>query len=46
MKELSNKELMDIKGGGLSFGLGFVITAGAAFIIGVIDGIVRPLKCN
>lgn len=46
MKELSKNELMRVKGGGFSFGLGLAITAGVTFLIGVIDGIVRPLKCN
>lgn len=46
MQELSKSELSKVKGGGLNFGIGFAITAGVAFLIGVIDGIVRPLKCN
>ena len=45
MKELSQKELCDINGGShLALGLGII--AGITFIIGVIDGYVRPLKCN
>ena len=49
MKELNNKELMKVEGGSFSFGVGALIAgiaAGVTFIIGVIDGIVRPLKCN
>ncbi len=42
--ELNKKELMKVNGGG--FGLGLLIGAGVCFIIGVIDGYIRPLKCN
>lgn len=42
--ELSKTELNNIVGGGLT---GFAIFGGIiAFIIGVIDGYTRPLKCN
>ncbi len=44
MVKLEKKELMGISGGGL--GLGLLIVAGVLFIIGVIDGYTRPLKCN
>jgi len=44
MKEVKETELKQIKGGGV--GVGFLIAAGIVFIIGVIDGYVRPLKCN
>ena len=44
MDKLNEKELMKVSGGG--FGLGLLITAGVIFIIGVIDGYVRPLACN
>lgn len=43
---LEKKELMAIKGGGVSIGLCTLIGAGIVFLIGVIDGYVRPLKCN
>ena len=46
MVELNNKELMQVKGGGISLGTGLLITAGVVFVIGIIDGYVRPLKCN
>ncbi len=45
MKELNDKELMTINGG-FGLGWGILIGAGITFIIGVIDGFVRPLKCN
>lgn len=45
MRELSSNELNEVNGGGgISFGL--AVFAGITFIIGVIDGYVRPLKCN
>lgn len=44
MQELSKQELRQIKGGGI--GLGIAIVAGVIFIIGVIDGYVRPLRCH
>lgn len=43
---LKKQELMAIKGGGISVGLWTLIGAGVVFLIGVIDGYVRPLKCN
>ena len=45
MKNLDDNELMTVNGG-FSFGLGLAIGAGITFLIGVIDGFVRPLKCN
>jgi hypothetical protein len=44
MERLNQIELKNINGGGIGFliGLGALIT----FIIGIVDGYVRPLKCN
>jgi len=44
VQEITKNELKQIKGGGV--GVGILIAAGVVFIIGVIDGYVRPLKCN
>ena len=44
MNKISNNELKQINGGG--FGLGLLIGGLATFLIGVIDGYVRPLKCR
>ena len=44
MKELKLDDLRNVNGGG--FGLALGIFAAVTFIIGVIDGYVRPLKCN
>lgn len=46
MKNLTNEELKDVTGGGFHIGILAGIMAGVSFIIGVIDGLVRPLKCN
>ena len=43
---MNNEELKCIEGGGLSIGAIVGIAAGITLIIGIIDGIVRPLKCN
>lgn len=46
MKKLNKQDLLKVNGGGISFGVGLLITAGIVFVIGVIDGFMRPLKCN
>lgn len=45
MKTLSNKELKEVKGGA-AVGAYILIGGLIVFLIGVIDGYVRPLKCN
>lgn len=45
MKELDSKELCEINGGSKVV-IGLAIVAGITFLIGVIDGYVRPLNCN
>lgn len=44
MTKLDNVELKQLNGGGL--GLGLLIGAGIVFLIGVVDGYIRPLPCN
>jgi hypothetical protein len=44
MMQLNDEELSNIRGGG--FGLFIAIASLITFAIGVIDGYVRPLKCN
>ena len=45
--ELSNNQLIDINGGGYSKYAIYIVIGGAiTFLIGVIDGFLRPLKCN
>ena len=41
---LTKKELKEIQGGGV--GTYIIIGGIIVFLIGVIDGYVRPLKCN
>ena len=45
MRELIDNELMTVNGG-FNVWLGIAIGAGVTFLLGVIDGYVRPLKCN
>lgn len=46
MKTLTEEKLASISGGGLSFGAISAIIGGVVFLIGLIDGIVRPGKCS
>ena len=46
MKNLTSNEMKNISGGGINIGLWFGIGAGVSFLIGLIDGLIRPLKCN
>lgn len=46
MKKIKNNELKNIYGGGFNFGIAAMIGAGITFIIGIIDGYIRPLACN
>ena len=41
-----SQELKNIDGGGVNVGLVVGIGAGITFLIGLIDGLFRPLKCN
>lgn len=45
MQKLTNKELIMVEGGFAICGL-LGIVGGLAFLVGIIDGFVRPLKCN
>ena len=46
MKIVSDEELSKIEGGALTLGAILAIGGIATFLIGVVDGYVRPLKCN
>ena len=46
MKHINNKQLKEIKGGGVNWGLMAGIGAVASFLIGLIDGLINPKKCN
>ena len=44
MKKLNNEEMLNVKGGaGKLWG---VLGAGIVFLIGLIDGLLNPRKCN
>lgn len=47
---LENDELIDVNGGALTAasvgGIAVLVSCGITFLIGVIDGIVRPLTCH
>ena len=43
---MTMEELYEVKGGAKKWGFGIVIGAVVSFIVGVIDGFMRPLSCN
>ena len=43
---LSNEDLYDVKAGAIKASVLGLIIAGITFVVGVIDGYIRPLKCN
>ena len=46
MQKLSNDKLKNITGGGINWSIAAGISALASFLIGVIDGLINPKKCN
>lgn len=46
MKKINDIELKKINGGAINWGLAAGISAIASFLIGVIDGLINPKKCN
>jgi len=46
MIDISTQETKKITGGGIAVGGWIGISAAVVFVIGLIDGFVRPLKCN
>lgn len=44
MDKLSNEKMVEISGGGKT--LAFGLLAAGIFIVGVVDGIIRPYKCR
>ena len=46
MKKLKDEELMKINGGGFNIGIAAAIIGGISFLVGIFDGVVRPLKCR
>ncbi len=46
MNDLTQEKLKKIDGGGISVWGVLTIVTGIVFLVGVIDGFVRPLSCN
>ena len=46
MRKLTEVEMKNVCGGGISIGVVAAIVAGITFITGVLDGILRPLGCR
>lgn len=46
MRKIKEKDLKQVYGGGFSFSFAAIIGAGITFLIGVIDGYIRPLACR
>ena len=46
MTNITNEQLKEIKGGGINWSLMAGIGAFASFVIGIIDGLMNPKKCN
>ena len=44
--ELSKNELITINGGKIKIGIAIGVASAITFLIGLIDGFLRPLKCN
>lgn len=46
MEQLNRNDLLNITGGGFGFGIAICLGALVTFLIGVVDGYVRPLRCR
>ena len=46
MNVLSDAQMNEISAGGLSKAVLAGFVAAGIFIVGVVDGLIRPLKCN
>ena len=46
MKKLNENELKNVNGGISKLAIVGIVGAAITFIVGVIDGYVRPTKCN
>lgn len=46
MRELSQKELKNISGGALGWKFFAAVPLAISLIAGIVDGYLRPLKCN
>lgn len=46
MENINNEQLKEIRGGGINWGIIASFSAVTSFVIGVIDGLINPKKCN
>lgn len=46
MKKLTSEELKKVQGGAIATKLVALLPLGISFIVGLIDGYMRPLKCH
>jgi len=47
MIKLNNDEMINVKGGALNLNIALGIIGGAIiFVIGIVDGLINPRKCN
>ena len=46
MKQMEKEELKTINGGGSCIVTGAIVVAGIVFLVGIIDGFLRPYKCR
>lgn len=46
MNILTDNELYAIKGGAIRWGVVVVISGAVSFLVGLVDGIINPLKCR
>lgn len=46
MKQIEKEELKTIHGGGSYIVTGAIVVAGIVFLVGIIDGFLRPYKCR
>jgi lactobin A/cerein 7B family class IIb bacteriocin len=46
MESMNNDQLKEVKGGAVNWGILAACGAALSFIIGIIDGLMNPKKCN
>lgn len=46
MQKLTDKQMLNVNGGGFGASAFFLLAAGVTFVIGIIDGIVNPTRCK
>lgn len=46
MNKMNNEQLQEVKGGGINWSMMAGIGAVVSLVIGIIDGLINPKKCN